>query len=135
MTNQQVFNNGDVIERFNYINPLDFDNEYVGHLIQLNDVIYEVVCEQNGEILHPSENARIVSNGLTEIYDYCDYLHDKPLNISEPTIDEDKMKNKIYPYDEVDILDNGNVIFNGTVINIFDGTDMPDDFDFFEDID
>lgn len=133
MTNKEVFSTGNIIEQYNYIHPIDFEGVYLGYLVELKNIVYEVVSESDGTILSPNEEARIVSNGLDEIYEYCDYLHDKPLNICEPIIDEEKLKNKVYPYDEVDIFDDGYITFNGTRIDILDASDIEEDFDFFED--
>ena len=132
MTNQQVFSSGKIIEEYNYIHPVDFEEEYIGYLVELDNIVYEIISKPNGNILHPSEESRIVSKNLDEIYDYCDYLHDRPLNICEPIIDEQKLKDKVYPYDEVDIVDGDYIIFNGKEIQILGEIDTEDYLDFFE---
>lgn len=59
MTNQEVYDIGRRIESFNYINPYDLDNVYIGYLIQVDSIIYQVIVNQHNMIIDPNEEATI----------------------------------------------------------------------------
>lgn len=59
MTNQEVYDIGRRIESFNYINPYDLDNVYIGYLIQVDNVTYQVIVNQHNMIIDPNEKATI----------------------------------------------------------------------------
>ena len=66
MTNQEVYDMGRRIESFNYIDPYDLDNMYIGYLIKVDSIVYQVVVNQHNMIIHPNEKATIfrIEGGL-----------------------------------------------------------------------
>lgn len=69
MTNQEVFNIGKVLEVFNYLNPTDLDNNYIGYLIEIDRVIYQVIATEHNRLLNPDEPAHIFSDNSQALYD------------------------------------------------------------------
>lgn len=108
MTNQYVFDYGKVIDTFNYINVNDIDGEYIGHLIQFDSTVYEVIIHQSGGTLNPNDDARIVSENIDVIYNHIDEINDKPLNIKNFVEEEQKTDNVT--------IEDGKIFFNGMVI-------------------
>jgi len=108
MTNQYVFDYGKVIDTFNYINVNDIDGEYIGHLIQFNSTVYEVIIHQSGGILYPNDDARVVSDNIDVIYNHIDEINDKPFNIKN-FVEEGQQTDNV-------TIEDGKIVFNGMVI-------------------
>lgn len=59
MTNREVYDNGRIIETFNYINQFDPYNNYIGYLIKIDNTVYEIVVNQHNLLVDPDEKAVI----------------------------------------------------------------------------
>jgi hypothetical protein len=109
MTNKFVFENGKLIENFNYINPDDPYSDYIGNLIEYDGILYEVVTDFTGKLLNSEHDARIVSHGISEIYDHIDYLNTKPLPVSDEVYNKGSFEGDV-------LIEDGRIYYNGVEI-------------------
>lgn len=100
MTNQDVYNSGRITGTFNYINPYDPDNTYVGLLVKLDDNIYEVIVNQHSLLIDPDGQAVVIrtdtneTGGFTQTFNYSETL-DKNDNTFDQNIDLSKIQEEL----------------------------------------
>ncbi len=125
MNNDYIFRNGKMIETFNFINHNDLNNDYIGHLIEYKNTVYQVVTDGKNKLIDPNEPAEIVSENINYIYDYMDELENSPINIgTEINIPDTN--------DGAMIID-GKLVYHGRVIEpILDDEDEIDNFEYDE---
>lgn len=108
MNTDYIFKNGRKLETFNFINENDLSNDYIGHLIEYNQKVYQVITDDKGKLLYPGEPPEIVSEHINHIYDFIDELENSPATIGTDAIIPDSD-------DDVNIVD-GKLIYRGRVI-------------------
>jgi hypothetical protein len=108
MNTSYIFKNGKMLESFNFINEDDLANDYIGHLIEYNDKVYQVVTNDKGNLLYPDEPPEIVSDHINHIYEFIHDLENSPAVIGTDAIIQDSN-------DDVNIID-GKLVYRGRVI-------------------
>ena len=113
MTNQEVFDNGRIIETFYYINQFDLTNDYIGYLIQVDDIVYQIVTTEHNILLNPHDEAILFTDNLEAVYSEIDNAINEPLKFSFDMDNDqiEKKDNDLYVDDFV-IKYKGNVIAN-----------------------
>lgn len=103
MTNQEVFEIGKIIETFYYINEFDLENNYIGYLVEFNDIVYQIVTTEHNMILNPDEEAFVFTNNLNDVYSSIDAAMNEPIDFSFNTVDDinEKKDNDFYVDDFV----------------------------------
>lgn len=94
MTNMEVFDRGRIIETFNYMDEYDFENTYIGYLIQVNDTVYQVIATQHNLILNPEEEANVFTTDLTGIYSDIERSMKEPIRIETKLVGDDEFEKK-----------------------------------------
>lgn len=59
MTNEEVYTHGRIVETFNYLNQFDLEGIYIGYLIKVDNITYQVIVNQHNMIQNPDEPAVI----------------------------------------------------------------------------
>lgn len=108
MNTDYIFKNGRKLETFNFINENDLANDYIGHLVEYNQRVYQVITDDKGKLLYPDEPPEIISDHINHIYDFIDELENSPATIGTDAIIPDSD-------DDVNIVD-GKLIYRGRVI-------------------
>lgn len=94
MTNMEVFDRGRIVETFNYMDEYDFENTYIGYLIQVNDIVYQVIATQHNLILNPEEEAIVFTTELNTIYSDIEKSMQEPIRIETKLVNEDEFDKK-----------------------------------------
>ena len=90
----EVFDRGRIIETFNYMDEYDFENTYIGYLIQVNDTVYQVIATQHNLILNPEEEANVFTTDLTGIYSDIERSMKEPIRIETKLVGDDEFEKK-----------------------------------------
>jgi hypothetical protein len=88
MTNQEVFDTGKIIETFHYINQFDLENDYIGYLVQFNDIVYQLVATEHNILLNPNEEAILFTDNLDAVYSSIEAAMSEPIDFSFNTVDD-----------------------------------------------
>ena len=122
MNNDYIFKNGNIIETFNFINEYDLNNDYIGHLVEYNNAVYQIVTDSNNKLIDPDEPAEIVSEHINYIYDYIDELENSPIKfgteLNVPDMNDGAM-----------MIDNS-VIYRGRIIEPILDDEEVNDYEF-----
>lgn len=109
MTNQFIFDKGKVIENFNYILQDDPYNDYVGNLVEYDKKIYEIITDISGKVVDADLIPTALSNDVSEIYDYIDYINDRPLNVVNKPTQTNSFEGDV-------VVEDGRIYYNGIEI-------------------
>lgn len=68
MTAKDLFDSGKIIDTFIHINPDDLNNEYIGHLIQHGNSVYQVITDSNNNLVNPNNDAVMITDDIENLY-------------------------------------------------------------------
>lgn len=90
----EVFDNGKIIEIFNYMDEYNFENTYIGYLIQIEDTVYQVIATQHNLLLNPEEEAIVFTTQLNDMYSDIKKSMQEPIKIETKLVDENEFDKK-----------------------------------------